>query len=53
LLYGGSWGSTLILAYAERFPDRVSEIVIVNDAGHTGSNTTRSEVFAAIERFKR
>ncbi|WP_069165185.1 prolyl aminopeptidase [Nocardia altamirensis] len=29
LLYGGSWGSTLILAYAERFPERVSEIVLV------------------------
>ncbi|MGN9840647.1 prolyl aminopeptidase [Nonomuraea sp. H19] len=28
LLYGGSWGSTLILAYAEAHPDRVSEIVI-------------------------
>jgi proline iminopeptidase len=28
LLFGGSWGSTLILAYAERHPDRVSEIVI-------------------------
>lgn len=28
LLYGGSWGSTLILAYAERFTERVSEIVI-------------------------
>ena len=28
LLYGGSWGSTLILAYAQRFPERVSEIVI-------------------------
>jgi proline iminopeptidase len=28
LLYGGSWGSTLILAYAERYPERVSEIVI-------------------------
>ena len=28
LLCGGSWGSTLILAYAERHPDRVSEIVI-------------------------
>ncbi|MEU4212362.1 prolyl aminopeptidase [Streptomyces sp. NPDC026206] len=28
LLYGGSWGSTLILAYAERWPERVSEIVI-------------------------
>ena len=28
LLFGGSWGSALILAYAERCPDRVSEIVI-------------------------
>ncbi|WP_327118669.1 prolyl aminopeptidase [Nocardia sp. NBC_01730] len=29
LLYGGSWGSTLILAYAERHPERVSGIVLV------------------------
>jgi proline iminopeptidase len=29
MLYGGSWGSTLILAYAERYPHRVSEIVIL------------------------
>ncbi|TMR98312.1 prolyl aminopeptidase [Nonomuraea basaltis] len=29
LLYGGSWGSTLMLAYAEAHPDRVSEMVIV------------------------
>lgn len=28
LLFGGSWGSTLILAYAEHHPQRVSEIVI-------------------------
>ena len=28
LLFGGWWGSTLILAYAERHPHRVSEIVI-------------------------
>jgi proline iminopeptidase len=28
LLCGGSWGSTLILAYAERHPERVTEIVI-------------------------
>jgi proline iminopeptidase len=28
LLLGGSWGSTLALAYAERFPHRVSEIVV-------------------------
>ena len=28
LVYGGSWGSTLALAYAERYPRRVSEIVL-------------------------
>lgn len=27
-LFGGSWGSTLSLAYAERHPDRVSELVL-------------------------
>ncbi|MFC8530126.1 prolyl aminopeptidase [Nocardia sp. NPDC057227] len=35
LLFGGSWGSTLILAYAERFPERVTGIVLV------GVTTTR------------
>jgi proline iminopeptidase len=30
LLWGGSWGSTLALAYAERHPERVSEIVLVS-----------------------
>jgi proline iminopeptidase len=39
LLAGGSWGSTLILAYAERHPDRVSEIVIPSV-----TTTRRSEV---------
>ena len=29
LLYGGSWASTLILAYAERHPERVIGIVLV------------------------
>jgi proline iminopeptidase len=29
LLCGGSWGSTLILAYAERHPERVTEIIII------------------------
>lgn len=28
LLFGGSWGSTLALAYAESYPERVSEIVL-------------------------
>jgi proline iminopeptidase len=29
MLSGGSWGSTLALAYAERYPHRVSEIVLL------------------------
>ncbi|HEY6394761.1 MAG TPA: alpha/beta fold hydrolase, partial [Candidatus Binataceae bacterium] len=28
LVFGGSWGSTLALAYAERYPDRVTEILL-------------------------
>jgi proline iminopeptidase len=28
MLYGGSWGSTLILAYAERHPERVTSVLI-------------------------
>ncbi|MCL4543129.1 MAG: prolyl aminopeptidase [Chloroflexi bacterium] len=28
LIFGGSWGSTLGLAYAERFPERVSEMIL-------------------------
>jgi proline iminopeptidase len=39
LLSGASWGSTLLLAYAERFPHRVSHIVISAVAF-----TTRAEV---------
>jgi proline iminopeptidase len=27
-VFGGSWGSTLALAYAERYPDRVTELVL-------------------------
>jgi proline iminopeptidase len=39
LLLGGSWGSTLGLAYAERHPDRVTEIVLEGIA-----TTTADEV---------
>ena len=28
LVFGGSWGATLALAYAESFPERVSELVL-------------------------
>lgn len=32
LVFGGSWGSTLGLAYAERHPDRVSEVILFSIA---------------------
>ena len=49
LLYGGSWGSTLILAYAERYPERVSEVVILGV-----TMTRRSEIdwlYRGVGRF--
>jgi proline iminopeptidase len=49
LLFGGSWGSTLILAYAERYPERVSEIVIPSV-----TTCTRSEIdwlYRGVGRF--
>ncbi len=39
LIFGGSWGATLALAYAERYPERVSEIVLV-----AVTSTRRSEI---------
>lgn len=39
LVWGGSWGATLAFAYAEAFPQRVSEIVLV-----AVTNTTRAEI---------
>jgi proline iminopeptidase len=49
LLCGGSWGSTLILAYAERYPERVSEIVLL------GVTTTRPSetdwLYRGVGRF--
>jgi proline iminopeptidase len=39
LLNGGSWGSTLAIAYAERYPHRVSEIVL-----SAITTTRRSEI---------
>ena len=35
LVFGGSWGSTLALAYAERHPERVTGIVLVGIATTT------------------
>jgi proline iminopeptidase len=39
MLYGGSWGSTLALAYAERYPRLVTEMVLVGV-----TTTRRSEI---------
>ncbi len=49
LLSGGSWGSTLALAYAERHPHRVSEIVL-----SSVTTTRRSEIdwlYRGVARF--
>ena len=39
LIYGGSWGSTLGLAYAQRYPQHVTEIILVGV-----TTTRRSEI---------
>lgn len=39
LVYGGSWGSTLGLAYAERYPERVTALILVGV-----TMTRRSEI---------
>lgn len=49
LLFGGSWGSTLSLAYAQRYPERVSEIVLV-----AVTSTRRHEIdwlYRGVGRF--
>ncbi|WP_327068657.1 prolyl aminopeptidase [Kitasatospora sp. NBC_01302] len=30
MLFGGSWGPTLIVAYAEKYPERVTEIILIS-----------------------
>jgi proline iminopeptidase len=49
LLWGGSWGSTLILAYAERHPERVSEIVILGVT--TCRRSERDWLYRGVGRF--
>jgi proline iminopeptidase len=49
LLYGGSWGSTLILAYAERHTERVSEIVILGVT--TGRRSELDWLYRGVGRF--
>lgn len=49
LLGGGSWGSTLALAYAQRHPDRVSEIVL--SAITTGRRWEAEWLYRGAARF--
>lgn len=49
LVTGGSWGTTLALVYAQRFPERVTEIVV-----SAISTTRRSEIdwlYRGVGRF--
>ena len=49
LVFGGSWGSTLALAYAERNPDRVTELIL-----GPVTTTRKSEIdwlFNGVGRF--
>jgi proline iminopeptidase len=49
LLFGGSWGSTLSLAYAEQNPKRVSEIVLL--AVTTGRHSEIDWLYYGVRRF--
>ncbi|MDP5313766.1 prolyl aminopeptidase [Streptomyces poriferorum] len=49
LLFGWSWGSTLALAYAERHPERVSEIVI--DAVTTSRRSEIDWLYRGASQF--
>jgi proline iminopeptidase len=49
LLWGGSWGSTLALAYAERHPERVTEIVLVSVT--TGRRSEIDWLYRGVGRF--
>ena len=67
MLSGGSWGSTLLLAYAQRHPQRVSEIVIAGvttsrrseidwlyrGPDGSGSDTMRERIRGALDTFAR
>lgn len=49
LLNGGSWGSTLAIAYAERYPERVSEIVL--SAITTSRRSEADWLYRGLARF--
>jgi proline iminopeptidase len=49
LVYGGSWGSTLSLAYAEQHPEQVSEIVLI--AVTTGRHDEIDWLYRGVGQF--
>jgi proline iminopeptidase len=49
LVYGGSWGSTLGLAYAQRHPDRVTEMILI--AITTSSAREIDWLYRGVSRF--
>ncbi|WP_375424613.1 prolyl aminopeptidase [uncultured Friedmanniella sp.] len=49
LLFGGSWGSTLSLVYAEQHPERVSEIVLIGVT--TGRQSELDWLYRDVGRF--
>jgi len=49
LVFGGSWGSTLALVYAERFPERVTELVLVSIT--TGTRAEIDWLYRGAGRF--
>ncbi|MFS8099642.1 prolyl aminopeptidase [Lentzea alba] len=49
LVYGGSWGTTLGLAYAQRHPERVSEMILI--AITTSSARELDWLYKGVSRF--
>lgn len=49
LVYGGSWGSTLALAYAQRHPERVTEMILI--AVTTASERELDWLYKGVSRF--
>ncbi|WP_112269888.1 prolyl aminopeptidase [Lentzea terrae] len=49
LVYGGSWGSTLALAYAQRHPERVTEMILI--AVTTASKRELDWLYKGVSRF--
>jgi len=52
LVFGGSWGSTLALAYAETHPDRVSELVLRGIYTSPGRNSTGTTSSASLKSIR-